>query len=235
MMDDPKVHMLGRRPQLNDEIASYLRESIIAGQIEGGSPLNIDAIAREVGVSATPVREALLGLRGEGFVLFQPRRGFTAATLTRSDLSDLYWMHSELAGELAARAALVVDESALDELEHLQDAIGQALATDSHDDVERLNFDLHRRINHSVDAAKLQWMLRLVLRYVPRRFYGSIPGWSAASVNDHSAIIDALRRHDGDSARRAMQLHILHAGSLLAENLETLRTAATQKTATDRT
>lgn len=67
---------LGRRRQLSDEVADYVRELIMSGQVRHGEFLRLERVADDLGISVTPVREALLSLRGEGFVTLEPRRGF---------------------------------------------------------------------------------------------------------------------------------------------------------------
>ncbi|MCP9972532.1 GntR family transcriptional regulator [Actinomadura madurae] len=96
---------LGRRRQLSDEVADYVRELIMSGQVRHGEFLRLERVADDLGISVTPVREALLSLRGEGFVTLEPRRGFMPAPLTRQDVQDLFEAQAYFAGELAARAA----------------------------------------------------------------------------------------------------------------------------------
>ncbi|MET0454813.1 MAG: FCD domain-containing protein, partial [Mycobacterium sp.] len=62
-------------------------------------------------------------------------------------------------------------------------------------------------------------LLNLTVNFVPLRFFGSIPGWSAASVHDHTDILDALRDRDPEAARLAMTAHIEHIGRLLVTHL----------------
>jgi DNA-binding GntR family transcriptional regulator len=64
------------------------------------------------------------------------------------------------------------------------------------------------------------WVLGLLARYVPRRFYSEIPGWPRATVDDHGKIVDGIRARDPALARMAMQDHITHAGELLAANFD---------------
>jgi DNA-binding GntR family transcriptional regulator len=87
--------------------------------------------------------------------------------------------------------------------------------------VEELNFKFHRTINHVPDAKRLRWFLRASTRYVPRRFYETVPGWTEATRDRHSAIIDALEARDAMTARRLMELHMLEAGRLVREHLDT--------------
>lgn len=93
------------RQQLPDEVASYVREMIMSGEVRPGEFLRMEPIAEAVGVSNTPVREGLLALSSEGLVELVPRRGFAVAPFSRQDVRDIFWAQAKLAGELAARAA----------------------------------------------------------------------------------------------------------------------------------
>lgn len=209
-----------RPTQLGLGVASYVRELILSGQVEAGAALSIDGLARELSVSATPVREALLSLRGEGFLTFEPRRGFRVSPLSRRDIQDLYWIQSEVAGELTGRVAENASADLVDEAARLQAAMREALGSGTPDDVEHLNFEFHRTIYRAAQSPKLLWLLGITVRYSPRRFYAMIPGWVEASLEDHDAVIDALQAHDRAAAMEAMRKHISHAGELLVQNLE---------------
>jgi DNA-binding GntR family transcriptional regulator len=205
---------------LSAEVAKYVRELIISGQLRSGQALSIDALARELDTSTTPVREALLVLRGEGFVTMEPRRGFHVAPLTRQDVEDMFLVQSQLAGELAARAAALVTDDLLAELLGLQERMRQADHHADQEQIELLNYEFHRAINLTATSPKLTWFLGVVVRYVPRVFYSRIPGWHLASLRDHEAVIEALRNRDAEAARQAMTRHISHAGELLVAHLE---------------
>jgi DNA-binding GntR family transcriptional regulator len=209
-----------RPPQLAKEISSYVRELILSGQLEAGAPQSIDRLGRELGVSSTPVREALLSLRGEGFITFEPRRGFRVSPLSRRDIQDLYWIQSEVAGELTGRVAENASADLVAEAVQVQAAMREAFAASRLDDVEGLNYEFHRNLYRAAESPKLLWLIGITVRYSPRRFYAMIPGWVEASMKDHDAVIDALQAHDPRAAIDAMRKHIDHAGKLLVQNLE---------------
>ncbi|MQA84410.1 MAG: FCD domain-containing protein [Streptosporangiales bacterium] len=211
---------LGRRPQLSDEVATYIRELIMSGQVRQGEFLRLEKVASDLGISATPVREALLSLRGEGFVHLEPRRGFVVASLSRQDVEDLFFVQASIAAELAARSAERISPGDLDELEGLQEGMAKAAEGNDVDAIEDHNHRFHRVLNVAADSPKLTWMLGTVVRYAPRRFYGTIQGWIEASLEDHRIILAALRAKDADAARKAMHEHIVHAGDLLVSHLE---------------
>jgi DNA-binding GntR family transcriptional regulator len=207
------------RPQLSDEAAAYVRSLIMSGQVRGGEYLRVERLAGETGMSATPIREGLLALRGEGFLQLIPRRGFMVVPLGRQDVEDLYLVQANLAGELAARAAVRIGSTGLAELEALQVELEAANSASDTDRTEALNHRFHRMINLTAAAPKLAWFLSRAARYAPRRFYPTIRGWPEASVEDHHAVLRALRAHDAEDARKAMYQHIQHAGALLIAHL----------------
>lgn len=211
-----------RRPQLGAEAASYVRELIVSGQLQGGDFIRPEAVASELQISATPVREGLLALRTEGFVKLEPRRGFVVQPLAGDDIRDLFAAQALLAGELAARAVKRSDPARIAELEDVHARLEGAAERGDHDELEELNYRFHRAVNRSAEAPKIAWLLGVALAYVPVRFYSSIDGWPAATVHDHRAILDAFRRGASRRARSAMTEHIEHAGELLAVHIETV-------------
>ncbi|MFT4010337.1 MAG: GntR family transcriptional regulator [Nocardioidaceae bacterium] len=209
-----------QKVQLGEEIAAYVRDMIMSGQLRGGEPIHMDVLARELGTSVSPVREALLLLSGEGFVLREARKGFRIASLSRGDIADLYLVQSFVAGELAARAATASGAKLAAEIEGIQQRLDEAGARGDVETVEHFNNQFHRALNGMAQSPKLGWLLGIVVRYVPSRFFATIPGWSDASTYDHEAILKASREGDAEAARAAMASHIVHAGELLVEHLE---------------
>lgn len=213
------------RQALSEEVASYVRALIMSGELREGDFVRLDRIATEMDISVTPVREGLLLLRGEGFVVLEPRRGFMVAPLSPEDVADLFFVQACIAGELAARAAQALTDADLEHLDSVQQALSAAVARGDSDAVVHLNHQLHRAVNRAATSPKLTWFLNLAVRYVPSRFFASIEGWDDAAAHDHAALIRALRAHDADAARSAMEDHIRHAGELLVSHL--MRVGAT--------
>jgi DNA-binding GntR family transcriptional regulator len=208
------------RPQLSDDAASFIRDLIMSGELAPGEFIRQERVAESLGISATPVREGLLSLRGEGFVKLEPRRGFVVSPLTTSDVKDLFWAQALMAGELAARAAEHVQDGDLQRLNQHQEELAALSAASAFDEMERVNHLFHRDLNRVARAPKMAWLLGVGARYVPRRFYSTIEGWPEASLEDHRAVLAALTARSPEAARAAMQLHIVHAGDLLASHRE---------------
>lgn len=208
-----------RRP-LSEEVASYLRQAIMAGELASGESVQADAVGEMLSVSATPVREALQSLKAEGFLELAPRKGFTVTPLTAEDIRDIFEAHALIAGELAARAARNADDSAVRELDALHHELMGAAHRGDHDVLEQKNHDFHRMVYRISASTRLRWALGVFAKYVPRMFYAEIEGWPSTTARDHAAVIDAIRARDDAAARDAMAEHIRNAGELLADYTE---------------
>jgi DNA-binding GntR family transcriptional regulator len=225
LVDEPGARRPQRR-QLGDEAASYVRDLIMSGELRGGQFIRPEAIAETLGISATPVREGLLALRGEGFVHLEPRRGFAVSPMSAEDIRDLFTAQSLLAGELAARAARRIGPHDLAGLERLQAQIEKAAGRKDLDELEDLNWSFHRSINRLADAPKISLLVGVVVRCVPNRLYARIEGWPQSTTEDHRVVLDALRRGSAAKSRSAMVTHITKAGELLARHYDASGTSA---------
>ena len=192
----------------------------MSGEVAPGDSVRAEAVGEQLNISTTPVREALQLLRAEGFLELDPGRGFKVAPLNGDDVRDLFVTQSLIAGELAARAARNGTAAELQELQALHHELNAAAARGDTSGSEAKNHAFHRQVNIMARSRKIVWALSVSTRYVPREFYGSISGWPEASVDDHEAILAAIRNGDSDGARLAMVKHIIHAGELLATHFD---------------
>lgn len=185
-----------RREQLSDEVAAHLRAEIMTGSLRPGTFIRLDETAAALGVSITPVREALRTLRGEGMVQLEPHRGHVVVPMTRGDIEDIFWLQATIAEKLAGAAAQRITEAQIDELERLNDALAEAVAHADPQEVTSAEFAFHRAFNHATGRIKLAWFLLHVARYLPPLLYATDPGWGADAVASHRELIAALRRRD---------------------------------------
>lgn len=205
--------------QLPEEVASYVRELIISGEVRPGDFLRMEPIAEAVGVSNTPVREGLLSLRSEGFVKLVPRRGFVVEPFTRRDVHDLFWAQAKLAGELASRAAKEIDDKQLAVLDELASAYPAAIERGDANEIARLGHQFHRQVNLAADSQRLALLLGSVVKHLPNTFYAAIEGRVEHTSGDHPEILQALRDRDPERARALMEKHILEGAESLSETL----------------
>lgn len=188
-----------RREQLSDEVAARLRADIMTGVLRPGTFIRLDETAAALGVSITPVREALRTLRGEGMVQLEPHRGHVVVPLTRADVEDIFWLQATIARELAATAAARITEAEIDELDRLNDELETAVGHHDIAQIAAAEFAFHRAFNRSTGRIKLAWFLLHVARYLPGQIYAGDPHWGVAAVASHRELIAALRRRDADT------------------------------------
>jgi DNA-binding GntR family transcriptional regulator len=198
----PKPRRTVRREQLSDEVAAHLRTDIMTGTLRPGTFIRLDETAAQLGVSITPVREALRTLRGEGMVALEPHRGHVVVPLTRGDVEDIFWLQATIAKELAATAAERITEAEIDELERLNRALAAAVEHHEPDEIAAAEFAFHRVFNRSTGRIKLAWFLLHVVRYLPGQVYADDPQWGVAAVARHRELIAVLRRRDVDTVVR---------------------------------
>jgi DNA-binding GntR family transcriptional regulator len=210
------------RAQLRDEAAAYIREVIISGQAAPGTLLRLGPLAEQIDASITPIREALLLLAQDGWVVQEPHRGFRVAPISREDVGDTYLVQSFVAGELAARAAERPNVAAVARLRQLDAEIAALDERHGRQHVEDLNHKLHGVLYEIADSPRLVWFVQAASRFVPRRFWATIPRWHELNRTGHGPIIDAIEAGNTVQARELMAAHIRRAGELLLAHLDTV-------------
>ncbi|ASU78286.1 GntR family transcriptional regulator [Actinopolyspora erythraea] len=214
----------GRRPQLPEEVAVHIREQIITGQVQEGEYLRLDQLAEELGISVTPVREALIALSAEGFVELEPRQGFAVAPPSRQDLDDIFELRAVLAGKLAGRCTGRITEERLERLRTLQHELSRADESgDTATAAESLT-RFHRELGEASGAHKLAWFFELASRYAPREQALAAAGWPRSCVREHGAVLRALESGDPGSAEETMREHLRTLGKLLIDYLDARNT-----------
>lgn len=210
------------RPQLAEDVARLIRRRIFDGTYPAGNYIRLEQLAAELGISVTPVREALFGLRTEGLLTQQPRRGFLVLPVTRRDIDDVAGVQAHIGGQLASRAAGQITDGQLDDLDRIQRELEDAYEQNDHEAAVRLNHAFHRGVNRAADSPKLAQLMSQITRYALESVYPTVEGWPEQSTHDHRRILAALKARDGDGARNAMAEHLCAASKPLTEHLDRL-------------
>ncbi|MFM1918047.1 MAG: hypothetical protein RJB01_1562 [Actinomycetota bacterium] len=205
-----------RRRNLAEDVAEYIRGSIMSGTLLPGERIDQDAIAAELGVSRLPVREALISLDREGLIRNLPRRGAFVAEMDREDVLDHYQLFGQVAGLAAARAAARMNT---EEVDRLADVHERMHASTDRDEQRKLNHEFHRLITKAANSPRITSMVSLLSRSLPMPYADFSEGWLSDADRQHSEIIDAFRRKDTLAAQRAMEQHIMVSGAHAAEVL----------------
>lgn len=200
------------RKMLADEVYEILRGSLLSQQIPPGSKMNLDALARELHVSNTPVRQALSRLEADGLVQKKPYLGFTASPLLDSrSIEQLYDLRILIEPTNAARAA---KKSTRESVNALTDICAGAHAmltepsTANADALGQADIDFHlsiaRHAGNHVIVSHMHEALTQMSRYT---LYGS---QNAAHLawEEHHAILEAIDTGDPDAAFHAMRVHL---------------------------
>jgi DNA-binding GntR family transcriptional regulator len=205
---------------LSDEVAGHLRAAIMSRTLRPGTFIRLDETAAELGVSITPVREALLKLRGEGMVQLEPHRGHVVLPLTRQDIEDIFWLQATIARELAASATDRITDVEIQELDRINDSLAAAVRSSDAETIAGLEFAFHRVFNQAGGRIKLAWFLLNAMRYMPVLVYAADPQWGAAAVHNQRQLIAALRRRDAAAVIEHAVWQFTDAARRLSETLD---------------
>ena len=219
-MNQP-VNRPPRRGGLADDVVSYVRELILTGSLKPGTHIDQEAIGEVLGVSRSPVREAIVVLGQEGLLDVLPRRGAQVAHISRSDAIDHYELFGLVSGRAAAIAAVKLDDEDLDRLAdlHRQFEAGAKGSAGRAAAMSALNAEFHRVINRAA-SPRTRWLLGLLDRTVPSRYFEFAAGWDQQAISQHAQILAAIVARDAEGARLAMESHLHQSGVAAADALE---------------
>jgi DNA-binding GntR family transcriptional regulator len=194
-----------------------IRQAIVEGRLDPGQRLKEEELARELGISRTPVREALLVLQAEGLVEAAPNRGASVRAHDAEDLDDLYQLRALLEGHAARRAATRVHD---DDVERLRESCERFAGLSRDDDLRKLvreNLFFHNTILEIAGSARLRAMVQKVIELplVYKSYIWYSPEQKRISAHYHRQITNALAARDAERAELIMKEHVFEARDLL--------------------
>lgn len=203
-------------------VSEALREAILDGVLRPSAWLREDELATVFQVSRTPVREALRRLADEGLAVKTAHHGTVVAPLTLDDLMALYVVRVDLEGLAARLAAAAATSRLLAQLDEVHAEMAEAGARADTEALRRLNLQFHRLLREGAANSYLDRFLTQVEHAVRRVPSGFVVEGRAEQVQaEHAAVLEAVRRGDGDAAEQAARIHMRQAqqvrmGSMLA-------------------
>jgi len=205
-----------------------IRQAILDGRLEPGSRLKEEELARELGISRTPVREALLMLQAEGLVDATPNRGAIVRSHTADDLRDLYQLRALLEGYGARLAAGRISD---EQVHELWASCYRFEALCGETDIRALvreNLFFHNSVLDAAGSSRLSWMVRKVIEtpLVYKSYIWYSPEQKRISAHYHKQIAGALESHDPERAELVMKEHVFEARDLLVAHVRDLEEAA---------
>lgn len=219
------AHFAVSRPtrSLTSWTTATVRQAILDGRLEPGERLDQDAIGDELGVSRTPIREAIAALESEGLLESKPHRGVFVRVVSRKDIREVFAVRALLEAELARQAALSVPDSVLNRLGCMLNRAQRAY--DAGDHVSQFEADrrFHETLRQFTENSLLKEILDQVNNRVNvvRRFAQMRPGPHIEEfAHEHSAILQALKSHDPERAAFLMRRHLENSGVRVQELAE---------------
>ncbi len=211
MLDQPSADpATTARPAraLYEQVAERLRSRILSHQLAPGSWIDEQALTAELGISRTPLREALKVLAAEGLVTMKLRRGAYVTEVSERDLSEVFHLMALLESDAAAVVAGRASDAELAELESLHQALEARIADRSA--FFAANEAFHLRL---LELADNRWRIQLVadlrkLMKLHRHHSLFREGRLEASLDEHRALMAALHARDPARAQALMQAHI---------------------------
>jgi DNA-binding GntR family transcriptional regulator len=197
------------RNKLSSQVLAVLRDMIANERFHPGARINVEELTRELGVSRTPVWEAIHRLEQEGLLVRIAHRGVFMAELTYAQAQDLYQVRQPLEAMAGRLAAQRIDDATLRRMEHLLDQ--QRLIVERGDVVaySRSDFDFHAAVYVAAGNPYLQEVLeRLKAQMRPLNLH--VEGILQSLLEDHHRLLDALRARNPDRAEAAFREHNQH-------------------------
>lgn len=196
---------------LRGRVFNRIREDILSGKYAQNEELKENTIGNELGVSRTPVREALRQLELKGLVNIIPNKGAYVTGITEKDIQDIYVIRSYLEGLCARWACEHISEEQLQELEEVVYLSEFHIKKQHHEQVLELDNKFHELIYEASNSKILRHVLSDFHHYVQRirKITLSKPERAEKSNEEHSAILEALRQRDGVRAETLAHEHMI--------------------------
>jgi DNA-binding GntR family transcriptional regulator len=195
---------------LKEQVYEYLREQLRTGEIRPGSVIDMEETSKKLGVSKTPLRDALLQLEMEDFVTILPRRKVVVNVLSTEDIRNYYDIIGALESVALLKAFDRIRPEDIDAMQSLNDAMAKAIAANDFDLYYEKNLELHDMFLSrcgNENLVKIVNTLKKRLYDFPRS-KGFIKEWEETSIGEHQALIDLIRQgHRLEAADHIRDVH----------------------------
>lgn len=197
---------------MRDQLFDALRELILKNTYAPGSILQIDRLAEEFGVSATPVREALVRLEGEGLVILIPNKGAQVTSIREDDIRNVWEMRKLLEPYAAARSAELIPLAEIAELKHEITTMNispfnNEIYINSDTRLHELLY-VHLTNGELKDAIRRVHQMSIRIRYYPENASAMHEQVVHEVINEHLAILEAAETRDAARLETLVKLHL---------------------------
>ena len=207
---------------LRDVVFNTLRQAIIKGDLKPGERLLEIKLADMLGVSRTPVREAIRKLELEGLVTMMPRRGATVLGITKKHLQDVLEIRCALEELALELACCRITPEQLEKLLHLEKLLEEKKESDDAFELSDIDEKFHEQIYQATNNPRLIQMLANLREqmYRYRLEYMKAKDKRSGLIQEHNQIINALENRDSKAGRNAIREHIVNQAEAILKTLE---------------
>lgn len=199
---------------LRGKVFQRLQEDILSGKYKNHEELHEQKVAEELGVSRTPVREAIRQLALEGLIELVPNKGAYVTGITEKDVHDIYLIRSLLEGLCARWATEHITDDQIEEMEEillLSEFHAKKANKEKAEQVSEMDGKFHEVLYQASNSRILERTLSDFHRYVKlaRKISVGFENRAEKSVSEHRAILDAIKKRDADLAEKLANEHIV--------------------------
>lgn len=202
---------------LREVVCETLRDAIVNGILEPGERLMEIQLAEELGVSRTPVREAIRKLELDGFVIMVPRRGTYVSDLSIKDINDVFEVRTALDSLAAGLAAERITEEELEELERLLVRIGELIEQGDMSQIVEADSQFHDILYRASRNDRLVSIINNQREQLTRfrSISMSYPGRLKNTLEEHRRLVEAIAQRNADLAQQLAMQHMENAEQTL--------------------
>ena len=207
-----RIETVSAASPVRAQVFQQLEKAILEGDLAPGTSLTEVKLSAELGVSRTPIREALMQLELEGLVKTTHNKGAVVVGISSSDVDDIYIIRTRIEGLAARRAAQNITEEELSDLREIVELQEFYLGRGDNLQVGALDQRFHEIVYESCRSRPLKQMLTTFHNYIQKARVATVrQGRAAASTQEHRAILTAIENQNADEAERLMGIHVENA------------------------
>ena len=191
----------------NLAVYEKLRQEIIKGTIKPGQKLVMASLAKTIGISETPIREAIRRLESDGYVTFTPHSGAVVTKIDDRELSEIYLIRISLEALATRLAVPCISQREIGWLKKKNEEMKAAVKKNNYESLARLNKQFHLRIYRAAPYPRLYKMISDLWDSFERwpSIFSFVPERAATAIQEHEQIIEALSAADVDRADRLVK------------------------------
>lgn len=198
---------------IREEVFTMLRQAILTGKLQPGDRLVERELAEQLGVSRTPVREALRKLELENLVTHIPRKGVVVSEISKKDVIEIFDIRASLEGLASSLAAQKATKEDLQGLKELLKEMENASVSRNSDSLNEIHDQFHKMLFDIADSPRLVQMINSLSDYINRFMKAgySIPGRSSAAMQEHRELLESIEAKDSLRAETIAGKHVMNS------------------------